>query len=63
MVSSDLVIDLEACLFILSDNGDLFAVSGQSESVSEMMRGNYLMMIESGRHSLNLCGPWLGLVA
>jgi hypothetical protein len=24
---------------------------------------NYLMMIESGRHSLNLCGPWLGLVA
>jgi hypothetical protein len=23
----------------------------------------FLMMIASGRHSLNLCGPWLGLVA
>jgi hypothetical protein len=30
MVSSDLVINLKACLFILSDDCDLFTVSGQS---------------------------------
>ena len=32
-VSSDLVIDLKSCLFILCDDGDLFTVSGQSQSV------------------------------
>jgi hypothetical protein len=32
-VSSDLVIDLKSCLLILGDNGDLFTVSSQSQSV------------------------------
>ena len=33
MVSSDFMIDFKSCLFILCDDGDLFTVSGQSESV------------------------------
>jgi hypothetical protein len=57
------MVNFESCLFILSDNGDLFAVSCQSETISEIKMRIYLMMIESGRHSLNLWGPWLGLVA
>jgi hypothetical protein len=32
------VIDLETCLLILSNDGDLFAVSGQSEAIPEIMK-------------------------
>jgi hypothetical protein len=39
-VSSNLVIDFESCLFILGNDGDLFSVSCQSQSISEIMIKN-----------------------
>ncbi len=38
-ISSDFMINFESCLFILSDNGDLFTVSCQSETISEYKLG------------------------
>lgn len=38
MVSSDFIIDFESCLFVLSDDGDFFSVSGQSEAISGMKK-------------------------
>ena len=37
-ISSNFIINSESCLFVLSDDGDLLAISCISEAISEIMR-------------------------
>ena len=58
-VTSDPVVDLDACFFILDDDVGFATVECQFEMVSGW-GGQYLRTMERGRDSLSLCGPWLG---
>ena len=61
-VPPDFIINFNAGFSVLQDEGDLTVGECQLEVVSGL-EGYYLMMIERGRHSLSLWGPWLGRVA
>lgn len=61
-VSADLVVDAEAVLLVIEGEGDLAAGECEVESLPELDTMN-LMMMERGRHSRSLWGPWLGRVA
>ena len=60
-VASDSVVDLDAGFLILDDDVGFAAVEGDLEVVSAWLM-EYLRMMERGRHSLSLWGPWLGLL-
>ena len=61
-ITSDPAVDLNAGFFILDDGVCFAAVEGELE-VIPAWGTKYLRMIERGRHSLSLWGPWLGLNA
>ena len=60
--SSHFIINLNSSFFILNNDVSFTCVETKLEMVSTS-KDNYLRMIARGRHSLSLCGPWLGLVA
>ena len=62
VISSNSIVDFKSCLFIHDGEGDFAASESQIKSLSTWYMV-YLMMMERGKHSLSLWGPWLGLVA
>lgn len=61
-VSSGFIINSDASFLILKDDVGFAASEGDLEVVPACC-WEYLRMMERGRHSLSLWGPWLGLVA